>query len=592
MSVLLNKSDFKLARSCYRKLIYRKQGFPSTNDRNRFLALLADSGLVVQALARLYFPQGILPPDSTTALNWTQHALQLETVTLFEAPFETASRHIRADILIKKGNNIQLIEVKSRGVDVEEINGNPHRRRRALSKIKDLLEDLAYQKLVIQACHPDFEISCHLMMPDKNRVNPIDRLADRFRIKSNTDNQYHTFIDAEYFGNVDEVLSANLLTQIDVTFEVDALLDELDSEAYKLEILLQNPEKIEPEIGCHCRDCEFSVRSENQPLSGFELCWKAGAHTEPHILSLGQLGNVNLHGEVDELIAQGESSIHAIPEMWLKGKWGNRPWLQLTQQRDFMFEGFHKSISGLSYPMFFIDFETTQPAIPNYRGMKPYQKVLFQWSCHRVDFPGAEPVHTAWLHDSKEKPNAEFLSSLIAQLGEKGTIMTWSAYEQGILKGLLSEIEITETQKDWIRRAFHRITDMNQLAVHYYFHPQTGGRTSIKVTLPAILKSVRSKRTVAWLKELDVYKLDENQELINPYYLLPELGLPGTEGSINDGSGAMIAYQYLQLSIENRESETYLQYRNALLRYCQLDTLAMLIIYEEWLLMEESKMPS
>ncbi len=573
------------------KLLYKKKGFPSEKDRNRFLSLLADAGMMIHSMARLYYPTGIFPPDNTDELVWLQSQMKCEMVTLFEASFETHSRHIRVDILEKKGNKLEIVEIKSRGIDVEEMNGNPHRRKRAISKIRELIVDLAFQKLVIAQLYPECDISCSLILPDKNRVNPIDRLADRFKMERSIDSQGRIKIDAIYSGNPQEVKDANLLVKVNVSEEVNAVLHEVEAEAMKLEILLHQPELIEPEIGCHCRDCEFTLVNESYSKSGFETCWKTHAHTQPHILDLGQLGNVNSDGRVDDLIAQGFSSLNEVPEKWLEGKWGNRPWLQRTQMKAMMFSGFHKAVSDIIYPIFFIDFETIQPSIPQYKGMKPYQKILFQWSCHRMDSPNSEPVHFHWLHDTKEKPNPIFLAELIKILGNKGTIMTWSAYEQGVLNALKMEAETTAIQRDWIQKAVHRISDMNQLAMKYYFHPQTGGRTSIKVTLPAILQHPNSDRTFKWLKDLGVFELDEQGTIINPYKLLPTINLPGIEGSVNDGSAAMIAYHYLQLSLNDSHQKEFQAYRSSLLQYCELDTLAMLIIFEEWLLMEESEMP-
>ncbi len=588
MSNLLTKSDFKVARSCSAKLWYRKNGFPSVNDRNRYLALLADAGMIVQSMARLYYPEAVFPPDRNQAVAWTLEQLKKEHVSLFEAPFETATRHIRTDILVKQSDQLEIIEVKSRGVDVEEILESPYKRRRTMSKLRDLIEDLAFQKLVIATCFPTLNIRCSLFLPDKNRLNPIDGLADQFAMQQITDAHGYTFLDAVFTGNRKEILASEIIVKIDVSEEVDQLLEEMNAEAMKLEIQLQSADRPQPPLGCFCRDCEFTVKNENFPHSGFELCWKSGAHSHPHILDLSQLGNVNTEGRVDALIRAGKSSLNDIPEAWLRDKWGNRPWLQRSHATPVMFEGFHRAIADVQWTLHFIDFETAQPALPNFAGMKPYQKLLFQWSCHRLDSAAAQPMHTSWLHTDDKKPNQQFLISLRAALGDEGSILTWSAYEQGVLRALMQEQETTTEQKQWIQQALLRIRDMNQWAMKFYFHPETGGRTSIKVTLPAVLSSSRSPKTTQWLQELHVLAFDEYKNIINPYEQLPKLDLPGLDGGVHDGTGAMIAYHYLHHGPDATNDTIRALYCNALLQYCQLDTLAMLIIWEEWLLMDET----
>ncbi|MFM2285007.1 MAG: hypothetical protein RLZZ543_504, partial [Bacteroidota bacterium] len=440
--------------------------------------------------------------------------------------------------------------------------------------------------------YPNFSISSYLILPDKNCINPIEDLAGKFEMIKQIDKNGFTSIDAVFKGNPEEVRKVGLLTKIDVTEEVDALLEEMQTESLKLEKQLQSGKKPKAKLGCFCRDCEFSVASDTFGESGFETCWGPAAHTQPHILELGQLGNVNEDEKVDKLIRRGKSSIYDIPVDWLKGKWNNRPWLQRTQNQPFLFEGFHKEVSKLQWPIHFIDFETAQPALPHYAGMKPYQKLLFQWSAHRLDAPDAQPIHSSWLHDSRHMPNPEFLQSLMDCLGNSGSILTWSAYEQGVLNALSHEPATTAHQKAWIRSALSRLVDMNQWAIKYYFHPDTGGKTSIKVTLPAVLKSSKSPLTSMWLKELDVFTTDNNGAIINPYEMLPALDLPGLTDGVHDGSGAMLAYHFLQHGEAAKNPELKAQYRDALLRYCQLDTLAMLIIWEEWGAMNERPDPS
>ena len=78
---------------------------------------------------------------------------------------------------------------------------------------------------------------------------------------------------------------------------------------------------------------------------------------------------------------------------------------------------------------------------------------------------------------------------------------------------------------------------------------------------------------------------------MNPYKTLPpelkgysnedlENFLPLTNEEIRDGGAAMMAYSYLQFTdIHPQQKEAIVK---ALLRYCELDTMAMVMIWEYW----------
>lgn len=45
-------------------------------------------------------------------------------------------------------------------------------------------------------------------------------------------------------------------------------------------------------------------------------------------------------------------------------------------------EGIRKFLSQLSYPLYFLDFETLMQTVPQYDGQRPYQQITFQYSLH------------------------------------------------------------------------------------------------------------------------------------------------------------------------------------------------------------------
>ena len=85
--------------------------------------------------------------------------------------------------------------------------------------------------------------------------------------------------------------------------------------------------------------------------------------------------------------------------------------------------------------------------------------------------------------------------------------------------------------------------------------------------------------------------MDENGNAEDPYKLLEpvfsditadqlETLVTSENSGMNDGGAAMMAYARMQFGeMTDFERESY---KNALLRYCELDTLAMVMIYEHW----------
>src|SRR5437762_9007520 len=119
----LSKSDFKLARTCDAKLFFRENRYPDNRDSNPYLALLAEGGYMVEALAKAKYADGVqLEYGRGVADDYvrTIEHLARERVTLFEATLLVGRRQARVDILEKKGNTIRLLEIKSKSFDGAE----------------------------------------------------------------------------------------------------------------------------------------------------------------------------------------------------------------------------------------------------------------------------------------------------------------------------------------------------------------------------------------------------------------------------------------------------------------------------------------
>jgi hypothetical protein len=164
-------------------------------------------------------------------------------------------------------------------------------------------------------------------------------------------------------------------------------------------------------------------------------------------------------------------------------------------------------------------------------------------------------------------------------------------------------LSITKPQGDSEDKpGVRNMIDMLELVKKFYYDPSTRGSNSIKNVLPAMLNSsefLQNKysqkiygaengikslnyRDWEWIKY-------ENGCVIDPYKLLPkifqditdnEYELLSNDDELCDGGAALTAYVRMQFDEMNNEERDNIC--KALYRYCELDTMAMVMIYEGW----------
>ena len=64
----------------------------------------------------------------------------------------------------------------------------------------------------------------------------------------------------------------------------------------------------------------------------------------------------------------------------------------LEDTSDRVEEAIRLLLDRLKHPLYYLDFETVEPPIPAYDGMRPYGTVPFQFSLHIVETPGSEAI--------------------------------------------------------------------------------------------------------------------------------------------------------------------------------------------------------
>jgi len=609
----LTKSDFKIARTCPTKLYYKKRSYPSLMDEDEYLALLAEGGFMVQKIATLLYPEGREMPSDTdpaTALAETLSALETPTVTLFEATLVSRGRLARVDILRKRGDEFQLIEVKATSFDSDEnaaavAEGRPNlfRTKRSESIVagwREYLEDVTFQTLVLRELFPHAVIRPFLLMPDKSKSTTIDGLHSLFRIcRRRIPGSKREQFEVEFSGDVERLRREHFLTLVPVEAEVELLAGEVAAAAEAFSGSLHpRLSKIPTSLSVGCRGCEYHANEAERP-DGFQECWGQLADVKPHLLDLYQVGNLGGRGGpvAEQLIHEEKVRLYDVPRGSLVkadgsvGEINKRQLIQIDHTRansEWISDELPAILQSFRYPLHFIDFETTALAIPYHAGMHPYEPVAFQWSCHTLDALDATPRHTEWINVEDTFPNFEFAETLARHLGRRGTVFMWATHENTILRRILEQMPVRGYRNaalvQWLRWIIRqrgeragRLIDMNQLCLKHYFHPLMKGRTSIKVVCDAVWKSNPVLRS-----EFPEYLKTQHGEILSPYASLERLEISGRPVVVVEGTGAIRAYEAMMYGIERDEAKTKARWRDLLRQYCRLDTLAMLWIWRHW----------
>jgi hypothetical protein len=626
----LTKSDLKTARSCSTKLYYKKLGYPTVNRVDAYTRILADGNFIISKIAHLLYPEGIYisahvnsEESIVKAAQETIDYLKQENVVLFEPVLYSAHKLARADILVKQGDRIEVIEIRAKGFDsnvhedlIKYRNLSLFRNKRT-GKVggewKYIIEDVAYQVGILQemlrASLPDLQedISTYLLVPDKAKTTQIDRLTSYFQIQrlDTHRNSFSKFngIKVDFTGDLQEIYNDQFLTKVSIATEVSELIAPTIASAQKhINYLINKSPEIFAPISKSCKDCEYRA-SDRDPRDGFKECWGDLAEEKFHILDLYQMGRIggNETPLVNELIQQKKVSMFDVPLEELSDyTYSYRQLVQIeyTQKnKEWISEHLPSIIKQIEYPIHFIDFETSRMAIPYRSGMRTYEQVAFQWSCHTISAPNEVPVQTEWLDLDSIFPNFQFAESLMECLGDRGTILTWATHENSVLRDIYYQMQTYDYQnpqlQTWLantaklgNKGKSHLVDMNDLTLKHYFHPLMKGRTSLKYVLPAVWKTNSYLHEIPYFQE---YYRQVDGKTLNPYDALPQSQIGDRIQVINEGAGAMLAYQDLMygelrdLSLTNPELQSLRsQWKDLLYQYCRLDTMAMVIIWTHW----------
>lgn len=589
----LTKSDFKVAQQCATRLYYRKTGGPQPpDDASGFLRLLADGGAMVEEIARRLHPEGSTigfrgtPEDCARR---TLEALEADEATLFEATLIAGGALARVDVLVKRGARIELHEVKSTSFDGAEhaallAAGKPgvfRGKGGVLARWRPNLEDVAFQCWVAGRALPGMEIEPFLVMPDKSRSTLIDGLWSWFHLEREEEGR----TTVRFTGDAARLAEQPFLAVVPVAEEVRLLADEVRERALVyVGSLYPQPVRIEVPPSTHCRGCELHEVDADGEKVLFAECWGELGRVRPRVFDLYQLPKPL----ADEMIGAGRMGLLDVDEARLvnaKGERGPVAERQLVQlrntrlDRQWVSPGLPAILDGFAHPLHFFDFETAAPVVPYHAGMRPYENVAFQWSCHTIHAPGRAAEHAEWINTGAAFPGRAFAASLRERIGEGGTVFMWTAYERTILRQVARQLEQRGEEDgellSWLRRTANRLEDMNALTLAHYFHPRMRGSTSLKVVAEAVWHSSPAVR--AAFPEYGAAEEDRG-----PYAALPSMQVAGEVVVVREGTAAIRAYQAMMYGPEREDAAARAALRRLLLRYCRLDTAAMVMVWMHW----------
>lgn len=440
------------------------------------------AGHEVGILAQQLFPGGTEVPFDGLSIpeqvEQTRQLIESGAKVIYEASFEYDGIFVKVDILVKDGDAWQIHEVKM-STSVKEVN----------------LNDVAIQFYVLG--------QCGLLISGAYLVH--------------INNQYvrQGEIDVQQLFASQDVLEEAVTRQAGL----QQLIDDL-------RVSLQGDEP-QIDIGPHCSDpydCDFAP-----------YCWQ---HIpENSIFDLRGNGVKKW-----SLYEQGIIRFDQIPLEMLNKNQRHQVEATLNQQNCIDPQSVTAFLDTLWYPLYHLDFETFNAAIPKFDGTRPYQQVPFQFSLHVQQEAGAEPEHYEYLAAPDVDPRRELIEQLLALIPEDGCVLTYNqTFEKGVLRNL------AELFPDLADAINNRVENVRDLMVPFrrrdVYRWQMRGSYSIKEVLPA---------------------------------MVPELSYSGME--VADGMAAMQAYHDMCALGPGAELE---RLRAAMLEYCQLDTLAMVRILGE-----------
>lgn len=486
----LSKSDYMLFLKHPAWLWLKKHDkskLPPIDDATQ---AIFDAGFVFETYAELLFPEAVRVSSEMSGyqayldlIPQTKKTLKSDNKAIFQARFEVEGITCICDVLVRTGSQtFDLYEIKS-----------------STSVKPDHMLDLAFQAEVLERS---------------------GLAVDRFFV-------VHVNYDYIRQGKIN---TRKLTKTVEVTKEIKKLKEftkENIKKAFAVALLRECP-NITP------AKAKFGAFSDW--LTIYKTLAEIDEYSIYHLCSSGPV-------KIGELEALGINRMIDIPD--------NYP-LDLRQQRQVEATKKNKALvdtkkikaflSRITYPLYFLDYETLSSVVPYFDGLGPYKQLPFQYSLHVIPKKGDKPKHFEYLHTSNASPVKPLTEALKSQIGTEGTVLVWFEGFEKSCNELMAKI--SPEYQAFFKSLNKRIVDlMVPFSTGAYVHKDFFGSASIKKVLPVLIP------------ELSYQDLDINQ-------------------------GADAQRQWMEAVLDGKRAMEKDKILSDLLKYCELDTLAMVRIYE------------
>ncbi len=322
-----------------------------------------------------------------------------------------------------------------------------------------------------------------------------------------------------------------LLTTVDVSAKITDIIGRRPDHVGEAFSVIDGNEP-EIEIGAHCSkpfECEF--KSYCVQISGEGPDWPVSIL--PGVAGKRVAAELKDQGVFDLTNAPADALNNEVQKRIYTATKTDTPYVD----RNAIAEAFEK----WPFPRYFLDFETIAFAIPQWIGTRPYQQIPFQFSCHIQDESG-ELSHFDFLSTENIDPRKACVEALLAAIGDEGAVIAYSAsFERSVVNDLAAAFD------DWsetLADIASRIVDLLPVVKNHYYHRNQRGSWSIKAVLPT---------------------------------LAPEMAYDTLE--VKSGDAAQSAF--LEMTDENTDADRKKAIQDALITYCERDTLAMVKVMEK-----------
>jgi hypothetical protein len=490
----ISKSKYLRYKFCP-KALWRDQNAPHlAKERDERAELAIKAGQEVGKLAHGLFCNTVDATvlnmagrtDLSASIKKTQELLNNISVDVIaEASFSFEGCFAAVDLLRRTQNGFEIYEVKSSTV------------------LKDrYITDLAYQHYVLAKCGVNIENSFIVLLNNAYaRCGELD-LQGLFKARNVLD----TVNDQEKF---EKAISF-------IEFEIEKTRQTLRGGEPKI--------NIRPA----CFDCSYG-----------EICLKDVPDNS--VFDIHGLGKKGFKYYNEGIVTYKDALLKEVP---LNEK-------QLRQITSYLFdepmhvdkEGVKEFLNSLWYPLYFLDFETFQPAVPLYEGAKSYQQIPFQYSLHYIEEEHGRLQHKEYLANHAGDPREEIALRLVDDIPKDACVLTYNMlFEKSVLLKLANRYPKLE---EHLTKVADNVRDLiDPFEKGHVYDKAMSGSLSLKSVLPALFPDS------------------------------PEFNYCNLTG-VHNGVEAQVAY----LKLPNLTKEEQIKKREELLAYCKLDTMAMAMLW-------------